>query len=202
VTEIVTGLTLGLGAGLSPGPLLTLVVTSTLERGFGAGVRVAMAPLVTDAPIVALAVTVVSSIPDAVVRGLGIAGGTVVAALGAWTVRDARRGEDAPREAPARRDLARGVAVNLLSPHPWIFWLTAGAPLLVSAWRRAPVFGVGFLAGFYALLVGTKVAVAYLTARGGERLGADARRRLLVIGGGMLAAAGVLLLWQALTGRL
>jgi len=45
------GLGLGLAAGASPGPLLTLVVSSTLARGFGAGLRVALAPVLTDAPI-------------------------------------------------------------------------------------------------------------------------------------------------------
>ena len=34
---------MGLAAGVSPGPLLALVISSTLERGFGAGLRVALA---------------------------------------------------------------------------------------------------------------------------------------------------------------
>ena len=34
------GLGLGLAAGISPGPLLALLISSTLERGFGAGLRV------------------------------------------------------------------------------------------------------------------------------------------------------------------
>jgi threonine/homoserine/homoserine lactone efflux protein len=33
---MLVGLGLGLAAGVSPGPLLTLVVSSTLARGFGA----------------------------------------------------------------------------------------------------------------------------------------------------------------------
>jgi threonine/homoserine/homoserine lactone efflux protein len=202
VTEIATGLTLGLGAGISPGPLLTLVVTSTLERGFAAGARVAMAPIVTDAPIVALAITVAAAIPAGVLAGLGVAGGTAVIALGAWTVRDARRDVPLAEDAGVRRDLWRGVVVNALSPHPWVFWFTAGGPLLVSAWRRSPALGVAFLAGFYLLLVGSKVGIAYGVARGGRRLGGAARSRLLVAGGALLIAAGVLLIWQAASGRL
>ena len=76
--ELLAGLSLGLGAGLAPGPLLALVVTSTLERGFGAGVRVAIAPLLTDAPIIGLTVAVVSSVSDSWLRGLAIAGGADV----------------------------------------------------------------------------------------------------------------------------
>jgi threonine/homoserine/homoserine lactone efflux protein len=28
-------------------------------------------------------------------------------------------------------------AVNALSPHPWLFWITAGGPLLVDAGDRS-----------------------------------------------------------------
>ncbi len=55
---VLIGLGLGLAAGVSPGPLLTLVVSSTLARGFGAGLRVALAPVLTDAPIIVLAILV------------------------------------------------------------------------------------------------------------------------------------------------
>ena len=39
---ILLAFSLGLAAGLSPGPLLTLVVSTSLARGFGAGLRVAL----------------------------------------------------------------------------------------------------------------------------------------------------------------
>ena len=39
---VLLGLTLGLGSGISPGPLLALVISTTLARGFKAGARVAL----------------------------------------------------------------------------------------------------------------------------------------------------------------
>jgi threonine/homoserine/homoserine lactone efflux protein len=201
VAELIAGISLGLGAGISPGPLLTLVVTSSLERGFAAGMRVAVAPLLTDAPIVALALLFVSSIPHPVLRGLGMAGGIVVAGLGLATLRGVNRPALPVAEQPAR-DLWRGVAVNVLSPHPWVFWLTAGGPLLVAAWRRNPATGSAFVAGFYLLLVGSKVVIAFLVAGAGHRLGEPARRRLIAVGGALLVAGGALLLWQASAGHL
>ena len=206
MTEIATAFALGLGAGISPGPLLTLVLTSTLERGFGAGLRVALAPLLTDAPIVALAVAVVGSIDSAVITGLGIAGGSAVTAVGLHTIRQAYRHEPAAAgdaaAAPGAGDVWRGVFVNLLSPHPWIFWFTAGAPLLLAAWHRSPLVGVLFLVVFYLLLVGSKVAVAWAVARSTRRLGATWRRRLLLVGGAALVAGGAALVLVAAAGRL
>jgi len=39
---LVSGIVLGLAAGMSPSPLLTLVVSETLKRGRGDGIRVAI----------------------------------------------------------------------------------------------------------------------------------------------------------------
>lgn len=202
MTELIAGLSLGLGAGLSPGPLLALVVTTALERGFGAGLRVAIAPLITDAPIILVTVVVVSSVSDTVLRWLGIAGGGVVAAMGLWTIVAARRVDPGAEPVAPHFDLWRGVVVNAVSPHPWIFWIGVGAPLLVTSWRTAPPRALAFLVGFYVLLVGSKIAIAWVVSRAGRRLGPTARTRLVVVGGSLLVAGGLVLAVEAASGTL
>lgn len=202
MTELLAGLSLGLGAGVAPGPLLTLVVTSALERGLGAGVRVALAPLLTDAPIIALTVAVVSSVDDSVLRVLGIVGGSVVAAMGVWSIATQRRSADVEESVAGSGDIWRGVVVNALSPHPWIFWIGVGAPLLVASWRDSPGLGVAFLTGFYLLLVGSKVVVAIAVARASSRLNEVWRRRLVIGGGVLLIVGGAVLVWEAAAGRI
>ncbi len=201
MTELITGLTLGLGAGVAPGPLQTLVVTSTLERGFGAGWRVALAPLYTDTPIVLISVLAVSTLPVRFVNGLAVVGGIVLVGMGFWIVARTRPVEIDEEESAGLSDTWRGIAVNLASPHPWVFWVTAGAPIVVTAWRRSVAEAVAFLAGFYVLLIGTKVAIAWAVARARTHLSPHWRWRLVVIGGGLLVAGGILLVWQGLTDR-
>ena len=199
VRELLLGIALGLGAGISPGPLLGLVLTSTLKRGFGAGVRVALAPLLTDAPIVLLSLFVLESLPAPAVRALGVAGGAYVIYLGTQALRGARTAElSAARNASSRRDILRGALVNALSPHPWLFWLSAGGPLLVNAWGDAPVRGVTFLVGFYGLLVGTKILVARAVTAGRQRMSERWYQRALLAAGVLLSVAGVLLIWEFL----
>jgi threonine/homoserine/homoserine lactone efflux protein len=203
VKELLLGIGLGLGAGASPGPLLALVVTNTLERGFGAGLRVAAAPLVTDVPIVLAALLAVDALPAAAVRVLGAAGGIYLLWLGADTI--ARTGSATPDDARDTRsagDLLQGVMANILNPHPWLFWLSVGAPILSSAWSRAPGRGVAFLVGFYALLLGTKVALAGMVAVVRRRMVDRWYRRALAAAGAILAVAGVVLLWEAAAGGL
>lgn len=201
MAELITAFTFGLGAGLAPGPLQAVVVTSTLQRGFGAGWRVAMGPLVTDAPIIALAIAVLSALPSGVLNGLGVAGGAVLIGLGSWELRSRGAAAAEHESAPGRGDVLRGALVNLLNPHPWIFWIGAGAPLVVSAWRRSPPLGVGVLLVFYSLLIGLKVATAFGVARAGDRLSDRWRMRLIVAGSVLLMAGGLLIIWQGATGR-
>ncbi|QQQ78980.1 LysE family transporter [Saccharothrix sp. 6-C] len=87
--------------------------------------------------------------------------------------------------------LRRAVVVNLLSPHPWIAWATALGPLTVTTWRASAGAGVGLLVGFYLTLVGGKVVIALLVARGRRRLTDTGYRRALTAAGALLVLAGV-----------
>jgi threonine/homoserine/homoserine lactone efflux protein len=49
---LTTGIILGLSAGFAPGPLLALVISETLQHDMKAGVKVALAPILTDLPII------------------------------------------------------------------------------------------------------------------------------------------------------
>lgn len=200
---VALGLTLGLGAGLAPGPLLALVVGSTLERGFAAGARVALGPLVTDLPIVVLSVLVLRGLPDEVLAGLSLGGALVVAWLAVDALRPARDESAAAGAASAPgswRDVRRGALVNALSPHPWLFWITVGGPLVVEAGDDGAAVAAGFVAGFYLLLVGTKVVLAAALAGARGRIGARLGR-VRIVSAALLGAAAMALAVDGL-GRL
>lgn len=194
---VALGLGLGLAAGVSPGPLLALVVASSLERGFGAGLRVALAPLLSDAPVILLTLLVLRELSPSLLRTLAALGGALVIllAVGFW-----RAPEDdfQQKAAGSGRELWRGVLVNLLNPHPWVGWATVLGPTLLEAWRHGPSRGVAFVGAFYAAIVASKAAIAWIVARGGRRLSAAGRRQLLRGSGLLLAGLGGLLLWRAL----
>ena len=196
------GISLGFAAGISPGPLLTLVITRTLERGLAAGVRVAVAPLLTDLPIIVLALIFFNALPPVLETTL-TAGGALFVFYLAWEiVRDARHARlgigAAPQGATAAADLWRGMLVNFLSPHPWLFWIGVAAPILTDAWQQSGVWAAAsFLAGFYGLLIGSKVLIA-VGVSGGRRFLNDVwYRRLLLASALLLAIFGASLLWQA-----
>ena len=84
---------LGLSAGFSPGPLLALVIAQTLRYGTREGIKVSIAPLVTDAPIIAISVFLISRLAKihSVLGLISIVGGIFVIYL-AW--------ETIPRKSP------------------------------------------------------------------------------------------------------
>jgi threonine/homoserine/homoserine lactone efflux protein len=198
VDQLLLGLALGFGAGIAPGPLLGLVIASTLKHGWRAGVRLAIVPIVSDAPMIALCLSVLSSLPSHAIAVIAELGGVLLFFLSFQTVRDARKAtlEPAPettgRFKRGRRGglILRGVLVNYANPHPWLFWIGVGGPVLVTAWRASAWRAGVFLIAFYLLLVGTKIALAALVALGRGRLTQHGYRVALGGSGGLLAVAG------------
>lgn len=190
VHYLLIGIGLGLGAGLAPGPLLALVVTTSLTRGFGAGVRVALSPLVTDTVMIALAVLLVRELPARAGGALGVVGGLYVVWLGVGSLRD----KPAEIEATGGPDpLRRGVLVNLLSPHPWLFWFTVGGPLVVAAWDDSPPSAIAFVVGFFTVMIGTKAVIAGVVATSRHALTAAGLHRAYRVAGLALLLTGVAL---------
>lgn len=74
------GTVLGLSAGFAPGPLLTLVISETLQHGIKSGIKVALAPIITDLPIVLITLYVLSKLTHfhGILGGISIIGGCCV----------------------------------------------------------------------------------------------------------------------------
>lgn len=189
---VVSGAVFGLAAGFAPGPLLALVLARSVRYGAREGVQVALAPLVSDPPIILLAVLVFARVAttDPILGMVALAGGGFLVYLAVEIV----RAPPAPgRERPGRAgSLLRGVAANLLNPHPYLFWLTVGAPMVVSASAAGGAAPAGFLAAMYGCLIGAKVLVAVAGGQGRVHLAGRSylvTQRLLAAA---LAAIGLL----------
>src|SRR3990172_7981547 len=83
------GIVLGLSAGFSPGPLLALVISQTLQHGIKEGVKVAVAPLLTDFPIMLLSLLVMTRLVNfrPVLGGISLIGGLFVLKLAYESIR-------------------------------------------------------------------------------------------------------------------
>lgn len=156
-----------------------------------------LAPLLTDTPIILLAWLLAAKAADfqKLFGGLSLAGGAFVLYLAVDIFRPARLdGATADRSASS---WFKGILTNLLSPHPWLFWLTIGATALARALAQSWLAAVAFLASFYLMLVGSKVALALLAARSREFLAGRPYRFTMRTLGVLLVACAALLFRQA-----
>lgn len=195
--SLLSGLILGLSAGLSPGPLTALVLRESLSRSAAAGVRVACAPLLTDIPIVAIAILVVGKLSELDGALCVIAGtGAVFLFYLGWETLGSR--SPIGGEAAAGGSLLRGVLVNFLSPNPYLFWITVGAPTVVQAAASSLPAAAAFIGGFYVFLVGSKIAVALACGRFGHRIEGTTYIWIMRLLGVALWFLGLAFLYQAI----
>ncbi|WP_246125859.1 LysE family translocator [Geobacter argillaceus] len=159
------GIILGLSAGFSPGPLLMLVISETLRHGTRSGIKVALAPIITDLPIilVTLACLVQLSGYHDILGIISLAGGMFVLFTGYEALRTQEVELILPKELP--RSLLKGVLTNILSPHPYLFWISVGAPILTRSLTISIAAFSAFIAGFYLSLVGAKIILAIAVGR-------------------------------------
>jgi len=159
---LVQGIILGLSAGVSPGPLTALVISETLNHKTAAGIKVGLAPLFTDAPIVVacfLVLTRFSHVP--ILLGIiSVLGAAYIFRLGIKSLRLYQFTVDVNSE--KEQSLLRGIITNFLSPNPYIFWITVGSLIMIKALETGKAALVLFLVGFYVCLVGTKITLAIL----------------------------------------
>lgn len=191
---LTTGIILGLSAGFSPGPLTTLVISQALQHGVREGMKVAMAPFITDLPIVLLSVFVMTRLRDfhAILALISIIGGIFLVYLAYASFKTSKIGMDIKATEP--RSLGKGTLANFFNPGPYLFWITIGAPNVVAAWTQSPLMAAGFLAGFYTCLIGAKMFLAVLAANSRRFLTGKGYTYVMRILGGLLLILGFVLL--------
>lgn len=197
---LVQGIGFGLTAAAQPGPFQTYVISQSVKNGWRHTLPAALAPLLTDGPIIALAVLVLSQVPPWLRSGLAVASGLFVLYL-AWGAVVAWRDFDAQHSVipdGSEQSVLKAALMNAISPGPYIFWSLVTGPILLAGWRETPLYGVAFLVGFYGAIVGALalIIVLFSTARG---LGPKVSRALLGISALALAGFGLYQLWTGVS---
>ncbi len=202
IDAIVPALGFGFIAGVMPGPLQSFLLVQTLQRGARGGAWILAAPLLSDGPIIAVCLLVLSQAGTGWLRGLSLAGGLFLLYLAfeSWRALGRDGAVDERLRAVAARYsgpalTARAALINALGPGPWLFWGTVTGPMLIGFWRTSPGHGLAFLATFYGILV-AMLAVQLLLFAFARRLGPKIARAGTWLGIALLIVfAGLLILF-------
>ncbi|MGJ3238622.1 MAG: LysE family translocator [Anaerolineae bacterium] len=208
-TIILPAILLGFSATSVPGPLQAYLLNITLNYGWRKGLLVIISPLIVDGPIIFVTVFVLQQIPDWAIQGIRVSGGLLLLwiAWGAWQQLQAGASFSQDENAPDTSDksnmsawqvLTTGLAMNALSPGPYLFWSTVTGPLLIEALNISLWGGVGMLLGFYGAFLGSMAVLVLIFNQLGQ-INANITRYILVITIGLLVwFATQLIMAQAL----
>jgi threonine/homoserine/homoserine lactone efflux protein len=174
-TAALSGMAFGLSAGLTPGPLLALVIAQTMAHGPREGCKVALAPLLTDTPIVlaALLLTRTAAGHGLILGAITLCGSAFLlsCALGCLRWQPPTKASAGGLPAKGPESIRKGMLANFLNPGPYLFWMTVGAPLALQSLGIGWLTLASFLGAFSLTIVSAKTGVALLTWRTGPVLG-------------------------------
>ena len=163
INFLVIGTILGLSAGFAPGPLLTLVISETLQHDIKSGV--ALAPIITDLPIIIFTLLILAKLTNFhnILGIISLIGGFFILFMGCESIRT--KGIELNLQEPKPKSLTKGILANALNPHPYLFWFSVGAPIMTKAMRQDIIAPLAFISCFYVFLVGSKILTALLVGR-------------------------------------
>jgi threonine/homoserine/homoserine lactone efflux protein len=154
------GAVLGLSSGFAPGPLLMLVISETLQHDMKAGFKIALAPMITDLPIIILTLFIFSKLSNFhhLLGVISLIGGVFILIMGYQSL--CIKGVEINLKERKPKSLIKGVLANVTNPNPYLFWLSVGAPTMTKAINQNIYTALVFIISFYFFLVGSKILVA------------------------------------------
>lgn len=166
IAYFIQGFALGFPNAAVPGPFQAYLLSQTLKNGWKRSLPIALAPLLSDGPIIVLVLLILSRMPKQALASIQIAGGLFIfyLAYGAYrSFRTVGTGQAEPLTKQAgKHGVIKGALLNMLNPAPYLFWSMVGGPLLIKGWQVAPGNSIAFLAGFYGTLITGFAALIWL----------------------------------------
>lgn len=197
---IIQGIGYGFAAAVQPGPFQTYLISQTLMKGWKRVLPAALAPLISDGPIIALCLLTLSQVPYWMERFLYIAGGCFVLYLARGAYKTWKNFEPGlpSNEIGVEQNMFKAALINILNPGPYLYWTLVTGPILLAGWRGSPSDGAGFLIGFYLTMTLT-LSLLILLFGSARQLGPSVNRALLGISALALLCFGIYQLWLGFT---
>ena len=162
---LIAGIIFGLSAAFSPGPLMTIMLSETLTKGRAAGIKIAIAPLITDVPILLIALFILTKISNVneIIGILSLVGSVFLAYLGIDSIRMKKITISIQKTNSG--SIKKGILTNFLNPHPYLFFFSVGGPLIIQGLKVSIFAPILFLIGFFGCLIGTNIALLIVASK-------------------------------------
>ena len=198
-TYLIFGITYAFAASIQPGPLQTFLISQTLKNGWKRTLPAALAPVLSDIPIIIIVLLILTSIPSGFLNFLQIGGGILLLYLAYSSFKSFLMFEELDTgKLKNDNTLFKAVLVNILNPNPYLGWSLIMGPLLIKGYNQAAINGITLVGGFYFTLVLCQAGIIVLFGLA-RNLGSKVTRITLGIASVALAVFGIYLLLQGFT---
>jgi len=210
IVYVLQGMTLGLSASASPGPLQFYLLSHAMAHGWRRALPAAAAPLVSDVVIVTVVLFLLTRLPPQFLNVLQVIGAIFILYL-AWGAYQSFKDEKtldrqviaesdgAPPLRGVRWGFTKAILMNFLSPGPYVFWSTILGPIVLKAWGESAGLAVVFVGGFYGAMIGLNGLLVVLFSKASE-IGPKVARAFQGIAIVGLVVFGIYQLWTGITG--
>ncbi|MFK8068523.1 MAG: LysE family translocator [Gammaproteobacteria bacterium] len=184
----------GLAAGFTPGPLSIIVIQQTLDHGLKNGIKAAIAPIISDGPIIFFVYILFNKFQD-IDLFIG-----VISLLGAlflfWIAikMSAVNDVNISTRSEKANSLSTAVKVNLLNPHAYIFWFTVGGAYIASGTKLE---AITFVFIMISTLILSKIFLASLISKFRKFLNSNSYLWMMRTLGLLLGMFSFLLLYRS-----
>lgn len=157
---------------------------------------IAIAPLITDLPIVFLSIYILKSFSNTefILGVLSIIGGIFLIYMAIGNFRYSP-GANITKSSYSS-SIKYGVITNILSPYPYLFWITIGSPTFIKAGKSGTSNSFAFIIGFYLLLVGSKVILALISSKVKGFLNSTTFEKIMKLTGVILLILAVIMIYE------
>lgn len=201
-----TSLIVGLSGTLMPGPLLTVTISQSAQKGFWQGPLLVLGHAIIElALVLALTAGLSRLLKRKAVAGLiGLLGGAFLLWMGLDITRSAWWGTVSLSLASAERSGAQvgpvvtGVLVSVSNPYWVLWWATVGVSYVALALRQGPLGLGSFYVGHILADLSWYSLVAFVITAGRSLLSQPVYRGILLICGLFLIALSIYFIYSGI----
>ncbi|MDP3066860.1 MAG: LysE family transporter [Methanobacteriaceae archaeon] len=195
-----------LSGALVPGPMLTVTISNSLEKGTIAGPLVVVGHVMTEIGLLLLLILGLGWVLESNTATIliGTIGGVVLIYMGYQISQSSPPHLQENKEAPHKYgSVFSGILSSVSNPYFFIWWATIGWAFLLKGMALAGVAGIiGFLVGHWAADLGIYSAVSVFTSKGSELITEKHYKILMYSCGAFMIILGIYFIYNSQIGFL
>lgn len=182
---LVIGFTIGLTGALVPGPMLFATIETSLKKGWTSGPLVVSGHALIELLIFILIAAGFSTLAfQGAVPWISTVGGGVLVVFGVMTLQAGKEASLSGGNSVFSSPFTAGVITSVSHPYFWLWWLTAGAGLILMGLKTSMLVATTFLFGHLMADLSWYTLVSTAFSRG-RSLMSDRTYRLTLMGCGL-----------------